>query len=610
MIEEPPKKSTAMARGNSALHGWAVAVALCSITLCAGCSSPDSSGNTPPVANAGADITTALSEDGASVMLDGAQSYDPDGDDILFNWSLIEGPTQPDWSFEDRGLDYFEVVLRRPGLYVFELQVEDASGVMASDLVNVQVSPSLDAGPPDAEVPDAEVPDVEVPDVEVPDMEPEDMGLPDDMGPDAAPTNQAPQAVAEAEPQRLAVGQTVALSALGSTDDGLGGELSHRWRLISAPFGVQAQFDDPGDVAETSFSPLAPGRYTFEVQVADADFEDRTTVSFYVTGASAYALVPETRSVWPVDASTGLTTNPPVQWGGGGEPLMLAARAGVLYVITAPTEVSPGTLLVLAPGRPEVRRALPRNAIVTGLYPTVTGVWIVLSNSPLMWFTDPLGSLSLQPVAVPENYPNGGGFAAEGNGAWMSSTFSDAAVLRLDAITRSFETVAVDTANRCNPRDLAVDDTWLYLACRNQGAVARVPRDFEGALEWSSAITAGNLGQRAEQMVLVDDVVVVRHNNGDRLSLIPIERFDLPEDDPERFPGALPSVMLSGTPIDIFTGDGQAHVLVRRPDGSTGLDVFEPGSPETLRALSLTPTGVTDLVIDAAEDPNFALDPL
>lgn len=42
--------------------------------------------NTAPVADAGVDRTVTV---GASVALDGSASFDPDGDDLTFAWSLV-----------------------------------------------------------------------------------------------------------------------------------------------------------------------------------------------------------------------------------------------------------------------------------------------------------------------------------------------------------------------------------------------------------------------------------------------------------------------------------------------------------------------------------------
>lgn len=588
--------------------------------LCAGlilggaaCSSPDSEGNTPPVANAGLDITAALGADGeAVIMLDAAQSYDPEGGALSFDWTMLEGPGQPDWSFDERGLDFLEVRLRAQGLYVFQVEVTDPEGAVARDLVNVQINEGGDLPDADMDLPDMEMDmgveaDMDV-DMDPPDMAP-DMDVEADMGPDAEAPNTAPEAVVEASPERGAVGELFTLSAANSLNDGPE-MVSYRWRLVSAPFGVQGDFPAPGDVPEATFTADEPGRYTFEVRVSDGEYEDRATVSIYVTGAPAYALTADTRAIWPVDPETGLSVAPPIQWQGGGRPLMMAARAGVLYIVTESTEVSPGTLIILAPGRQEVRRALPRGAIIRGLYPTVDGVWLLSTNTSQLWFTDPLGELTLQPVALPETYPNGGGLTIEGPDVWVSSTFSEAGVMRLDGEARAFESVAVDTANRCNPRDLAVEDGWLYLACRNQGAVARVPQDFEGSLEWSSAITVGNIGQRAEQMIVSGGYAVVRHSGSAVARLIPVDRFELATDDPQRQPGALPSVALSGVALDLIAGGDLIYALVRRGDGEIALDSFDPEAPDQVRSLSLGPVAVTDLVFDAAEAPSFSLDPL
>jgi len=47
--------------------------------------------NSPPVASAGPDQTVTHID--AAIQLDGSQSYDPDGDPISYQWSLLSIPT-------------------------------------------------------------------------------------------------------------------------------------------------------------------------------------------------------------------------------------------------------------------------------------------------------------------------------------------------------------------------------------------------------------------------------------------------------------------------------------------------------------------------------------
>jgi len=51
--------------------------------------SPDLSGNRPPIANAGGDITTSRT---SAFWLDGRGSTDPDGDKLTYKWEQISGP--------------------------------------------------------------------------------------------------------------------------------------------------------------------------------------------------------------------------------------------------------------------------------------------------------------------------------------------------------------------------------------------------------------------------------------------------------------------------------------------------------------------------------------
>ncbi len=93
-------------------------------------------GNLPPVADAGSD---QIVEEGEEVWLDGTSSFDPNGDDLTFNWSQVSGPTV---IFSDSGsgsLMFQAPTVEENSVLVFELTVND--GVLSdSDVVSIIVN--------------------------------------------------------------------------------------------------------------------------------------------------------------------------------------------------------------------------------------------------------------------------------------------------------------------------------------------------------------------------------------------------------------------------------------------------------------------------------------
>lgn len=87
--------------------------------------------NLPPVANAGTDQTIELQScDGATVMLDGSASYDPDGDPLTYKWTWlggsVEGPNP--------------IITVPLGTTTVTLTVDDGKGLSSSDTVNITVA--------------------------------------------------------------------------------------------------------------------------------------------------------------------------------------------------------------------------------------------------------------------------------------------------------------------------------------------------------------------------------------------------------------------------------------------------------------------------------------
>ena len=131
------------------------------VAMAAGCQDSETSllektSNSPPVANAGDNI---VQDADIPVQLNGAGSYDPDGDAILFHWGFDTAPVGSVF-----GTDTWTMVNNNtvepttsfmpyaPGTYVVSLWVEDVKGNASSaDYVIVTVNdgtaPIADAGP-------------------------------------------------------------------------------------------------------------------------------------------------------------------------------------------------------------------------------------------------------------------------------------------------------------------------------------------------------------------------------------------------------------------------------------------------------------------------------
>lgn len=128
---------------------WSILVSLIALTLAAGCDGSDSdngpgAANASPVADAGGDQVV---EKGDRVALDGAGSWDPEGDRIVYRWTQIQGTPV---SLDDPS--YARPFFTAPdtgGELWFSLVVSDATNDSSPDSVMVDVenhAPVADAG--------------------------------------------------------------------------------------------------------------------------------------------------------------------------------------------------------------------------------------------------------------------------------------------------------------------------------------------------------------------------------------------------------------------------------------------------------------------------------
>ena len=90
--------------------------------------------NGVPTADAGLDQLSATKR--APVTLNGSGSTDPDGDVLAFSWRLLSGPTVTLGGALTAVVTFTPTL---PGIYVFELTVDDANGGSDTDVVQVIV---------------------------------------------------------------------------------------------------------------------------------------------------------------------------------------------------------------------------------------------------------------------------------------------------------------------------------------------------------------------------------------------------------------------------------------------------------------------------------------
>jgi hypothetical protein len=105
----------------------------------AGCGEPEV--NRPPVAVAGDDMRVETVDGRAQINLNGAESFDPDGEAIEWRWSVIRAPSGLQIFGENRTASEPRLDVGATGLYIFELVVTDGVDVSAPDHVNVVVAP-------------------------------------------------------------------------------------------------------------------------------------------------------------------------------------------------------------------------------------------------------------------------------------------------------------------------------------------------------------------------------------------------------------------------------------------------------------------------------------
>ena len=91
-------------------------------------------GNTAPVADAGDDQNLVR---GNRVTLDGSASYDVDGDEITYSWSMISSPAGSNPVISDSTVVDPSFTASKSGDYVLELTVDDGIATSVADSVTI-----------------------------------------------------------------------------------------------------------------------------------------------------------------------------------------------------------------------------------------------------------------------------------------------------------------------------------------------------------------------------------------------------------------------------------------------------------------------------------------
>jgi hypothetical protein len=189
--------------------------------------------NEAPIADAGDDLMALVAEE---VELDGSASYDPDADELDFEWTFIDIPVGSGSTLLNESRPNPSFYADRPGVYVIELAVSDALSV-STDQVQVTVE---------------------------------------------APNN-GPVANAGVD-QTVDVGDNVVLNGSLSYDPD-GDPLDFQWTLSGVPGGSTAALDDPTSALPQFVADLQ-GVYVVELVVTDGS-ESSQPDEVRITAAAA-----------------------------------------------------------------------------------------------------------------------------------------------------------------------------------------------------------------------------------------------------------------------------------------------------------------------------------
>ncbi len=572
-----------------------------------GCTSPEGVIDPPPVANAGRDLRVFVEPpEEVFVELDGFSSRDAEGDGLTFEWSFVTGPAELRFIQGPKGPAHPLVGLSQPGLYLLKLVVHDGDAPSAPDFLNLRavlppapafdqgLDVGLDSGPLDLGL-DLGVdagPEVAVdaaadlgadlggelggdlggdgssaPEAGV------DTGLDaqPDQGPDAPFDDQPPTPIIDGD-RRVRLGEPIRLNAARSQDDR--GPLRYRWRLVRGPFGADVAFERQGVALE--YLPPAAGRYTLRVEVSDGLHEVSVELVVHVVGELAYLLSTSRGEAQMIEGPTGAPVGDPIALGALRGVVGFAVRAGVLYVTLWDEEQA--TLLIAEPGLGVRRRVLPGDSAPGIPQASADGVWVPMQSDPRLWFSDPTGREALVSLDLPDGYTRQGWLTVVGDRGYLVHIAEPRALLELDLAEGRFLRERLRADATCTVQHPVAWGEHLYLACRNQNAVARLGPEQIALVGADRLALRGGPQVRAMKLAVHDQGLVALHAQTNFFSRVRPERFDLPLGHPDREAAAQPIAVLSPVVFDLVARARQALALESREDGSAWLSSVEPVS--------------------------------
>ena len=173
--------------------------------------------NTPPVADAGADVSAFV---GDTVQLDGSASSDPDGDPLTYIWQITSQPVGSTATLSDASLVNPTLTIDLVGNYTLSLVVNDGSLDSPEAIVNITTN------------------------------------------------NQTPLANAGAD-QQIDLGAQANFDASASSDPD-NDPITYSWIIISAPVGSAAILQS-ANTASPTLTPDLVGVYQLELSVSDQE---------------------------------------------------------------------------------------------------------------------------------------------------------------------------------------------------------------------------------------------------------------------------------------------------------------------------------------------------
>jgi hypothetical protein len=292
------------------------------------------SGNQPPVANAGPAQSVNV---GATVMLDGTASSDPDGGLLTYSWTFLTRPAGSTASLTNPTTVHPTFVADASGSYTLQLVVNDGTANSAPATVTIA----------------------------------------------AAPAQNLPPTANAGAAQTVTVGQTVTLSGSGSSDPD-GNPLTYSWSLVSRPAGSAATLTGATTVGPT-FVADAAGQFVVQLVVNDGT-ANSAPATVTITTASA-ANRPPTANAGPaqtVNVGATVTLSGSGSSDPDGNPLTYAwsfvsVPAGSAATLTGATTVGP-TFVADAAGQFVVQLVVNDGTVSSA--PTTVVIGAAVVNQP------------------------------------------------------------------------------------------------------------------------------------------------------------------------------------------------------------------------------------